>query len=50
MGGEGAMVRWVEAELAKDDHLHLRRRGAATMGALLVDALMERFEAPEGAS
>jgi hypothetical protein len=48
MGGEGAMARWVEAGLAREDHLHLRKRGAALMGAALIDALMQRYDARGG--
>jgi hypothetical protein len=47
MGGPGAMARWVAAapSLARDDHLHFRRRGSATLGQALCDALMMSYDA-----
>jgi lysophospholipase L1-like esterase len=44
MGGEGSMDRWVEAELAKGDHLHFTKLGYLHMGRVLADALMRDFD------
>jgi hypothetical protein len=46
MGGAGAMARWVAATppLAREDHLHFRRRGSATRGQALCDALMKAYD------
>lgn len=46
MGGELSMVQWVHAipRMAKDDYIHLTRRGYVRMGMALVDAMMEGFD------
>ncbi len=51
MGGPGAMARWVAATppLARDDHLHFRRRGSATLGQALCDALAMSYDADDAA-
>lgn len=47
MGGELSMPAWVDAEppLARRDHLHFTRWGAARKGMALADALMHAFDA-----
>ena len=40
MGGEGAMVRWVEARLALDDHVHFTQAGYDRFGEALLRALL----------
>lgn len=49
MGGPGAMARWVAATppLAREDHLHFRRRGSATLGQALCDALSMSYDADD---
>ena len=44
MGGRGAMASWVEAGLARPDHLHFSTLGYHHMGASLADALMAPFD------
>ena len=50
MGGEMSMPRWVAAtpRMARDDHIHLTRRGYVRMGMALADALMVDFDAVDG--
>jgi hypothetical protein len=45
MGGPGSMPSWVEAELAKKDHVHFSKHGFAHMGRVLADALMLPYDA-----
>jgi lysophospholipase L1-like esterase len=45
MGGEGTMPAWVEAKLARKDHVHFTPRGYAHMGRVLADALMAPYDA-----
>jgi len=40
MGGAGSMPRWVEAGLARRDHVHFTKRGYAHLGRALVDAIL----------
>jgi lysophospholipase L1-like esterase len=44
MGGAEAMPRWVEAELARDDHVHFSPRGYAYMGRVFADALLGPYD------
>lgn len=44
IGGEGAIAQWVEAGLARDDHLHMRRPGYVRYGMAIGDALMQRYD------
>lgn len=46
MGGELSMVTWVNANppMAKEDHVHLTRRGYVRMGMALTDAMMADFD------
>lgn len=46
MGGALSMVQWVHAEprMAREDHIHLTRRGYVRMGMALVDAMMTPFD------
>lgn len=47
MGGELSMASWVQSEppLARSDHLHFTKWGAARKGMALSDALMHAFDA-----
>jgi len=49
MGGPMSMNTWVAAEpaMARDDHLHLTKRGYTRMGMALVDAIMYGYDAVE---
>ncbi|HJL15559.1 MAG TPA: GDSL-type esterase/lipase family protein [Sandaracinaceae bacterium LLY-WYZ-13_1] len=42
MGGRLSMLRWVEADLAREDHVHLNARGYDRLGDVLVNALVPR--------
>lgn len=44
IGGEGAIAQWVEAGLAKEDHLHLERPGYLRFGMAVGDALMQHYD------
>lgn len=48
MGGELSMLRWAASDppMAKDDHIHLTRRGYTRLGMGLVDAMMVAFDDP----
>lgn len=48
MGGELSMPRWASSNppMARDDHIHLTRRGYVRMGMALVDAMMVPFDDP----
>jgi lysophospholipase L1-like esterase len=39
MGGPGAMLRWVEAGLARPDHVHLSAEGYQLLAERLLRAL-----------
>jgi len=45
MGGEGAMVKWVEGDtvMANKDYTHFNRTGAAKVGSLLYKAIMNEY-------
>jgi lysophospholipase L1-like esterase len=43
MGGEGSMVRWVEAGLARRDHVHLTRDGYRVLADRLLAALLDEL-------
>ncbi|MFY0253463.1 hypothetical protein ACDQ55_05840 [Chitinophaga sp. 30R24] len=49
MGGEGAMVKWVEGDtvMANKDYTHFNRTGAAKVGALLYKAIMNEYRQPQ---
>ena len=51
MGGEMSMTRWAASDppMAKDDHIHLTRRGYVRLGMGLVDAMMVAFDAAHAA-
>jgi lysophospholipase L1-like esterase len=40
MGGPGSMNRWVDAELAKRDYVHLNREGYFRLSHLMLEALL----------
>ncbi len=40
MGGEGGMIKWVQAGLAGDDYIHFSRKGATRMGEMLTEVLL----------
>jgi len=46
MGGELSMLQWVSADppMARNDFVHLTRRGYVRMGMALVDAIMNEFD------
>jgi hypothetical protein len=46
MGGNGAMIKWVNKEpaLGFTDHIHFTRRGAAYMGDLFCSALRMHYD------
>jgi len=44
MGGEGAMVRWVEKNWAAKDYTHIGYRGGKFVADKLIDALLEGAE------
>ncbi len=44
VGGTGAKAAWVEAGLARDDYLHLTRRGYVRLGLGFADALVHRYD------
>jgi lysophospholipase L1-like esterase len=44
MGGEGSMRRWMLADLASTDQIHLTRRGYVYVGIALGDALMRAYD------
>jgi lysophospholipase L1-like esterase len=51
MGGDGSMQAWVDAALAKGDHLHFTKLGYTHLGRVLADALMRDYDgttAPPG--
>ena len=45
-----SMVRWVAARprMARDDHIHLTRRGYVRMGMALADAMMVDYDGEPG--
>jgi lysophospholipase L1-like esterase len=44
MGGRASMVQWVEAELARDDYVHLNARGYRRLGEVLLDGLLDGYD------
>lgn len=46
MGGEGSMVKWVEAEpsLATKDYTHFNARGSKKVAQLIYDELMKKYQ------
>ena len=44
VGGEGAIAQWVEAGLAREDHLHMKRPGYIRYGMAIGDALMQHYD------
>lgn len=46
MGGPLSMTKWVHAtpQMAKNDHIHLTRRGYVRLGMALVDAMMLAYD------
>jgi lysophospholipase L1-like esterase len=47
MGGPGSMPKWVEAGLARDDHVHLSPKGYAFLGHALANALLATYDSRE---
>lgn len=52
MGGELSMAQWTTSvpQMAKDDYIHLTRRGYVRMGMALVDAMMMPFDGGDPSS
>ena len=46
MGGARSMPRWVEADLARPDHVHFTKEGYAHLGRALANAIMNAGESP----
>jgi lysophospholipase L1-like esterase len=46
MGGRLSMLKWVEADLARDDYIHFSARGYRRLGEVLLDGLLDGFEEP----
>jgi lysophospholipase L1-like esterase len=45
MGGSGSMEAWVNAKLARPDHIHFTPEGYTILGNLLFNALMDAYAA-----
>lgn len=48
MGGKGSLRRWVKARLMLGDLIHPRSRGSDLLGEMMVEAIMEAYDAREG--
>ena len=53
MGGRMSMLDWLEADLARDDYVHLTRRGYELVARAILEAIMpaalEEAERPDEA-